>query len=193
MEAYIQPEVTEFTWLRCALSMILESPLYCLPIVLVTSIFLYVVIGKLWGLAWNKAWRLSDRRFLPVWLLSVFGGVFLASVNGLYGGKFFKTEVPEAMEAIMETSGDVTYEDLSRCEEFRPARPMIGRALQEVSDEEREYCYGAPMSVRLDESLICSYFLVLYKLWVAFWCLVLFLMVLVAVAAVKDIKIVKKH
>ncbi|MBE6418695.1 MAG: hypothetical protein E7031_01035 [Akkermansiaceae bacterium] len=189
-------DVTVSSWLLHAFSSMVSDPFYALVILCVVTVALFLIFGKLWGLAWNKKWVFSGNRFLTVGLISLIGGLSLAAVNGLYGGKFFQTEVVDAMEAIQQ-SGAVLYDDIKDPDMgYTAARPMLDKVqLQAVeSDEERiELEKGNPIIVTVDDKVVAPYFTALRILWTLFWCVLASLIIGVAWFAYKDIKVKEKY
>ncbi len=188
-------DVTVSSWLLYAFSSMVSDPFYALVILCIVTVALFLIFGKLWGLAWNKKWKLSGNRFLTVGLISLMGGLSLAAVNGLYGGKFFQTEVADAMEAIQQ-SGVVQYDDIKDPDMgYSTARPMLDKVQLQVveSDEDRiKLEKGIPIIV-IDDKVVAPYFTALRILWTLFWCVLAALIIGVAWFAYKDIKVKEKY
>lgn len=184
-------DVTVSSWLLYAFSSVVSDPFYALVILCIVTVALFLIFGKLWGLAWNKKWKLSGNRFLTVGLISLLGGFSLMAVNGLYGGKFFQTEVADAMEAIQD-AGEVPYPEIKETDMgYSAARPMLDKVqIQSAeSDEERmELQKGNSIIIVVDDKVVAPYFTALYILWAMFWCVLAALILGVAWFAYKDIK-----
>lgn len=189
-------DVTVSSWLLYAFSSMVSDPFYALVILCIVTVALFLIFGKLWGLAWNKKWGFAGNRFLTIGFISLLGGLSLAAVNGLYGGKFFQTEVAEAMDAIQE-AGSVKYDDIKEPDMgYSAARPMLDKLQLQVveSDDERmKLEKGEPIIVNVDDKVVAPYFTALRILWAMFWCVLAALILGVAWFAYKDIKMIEKY
>ena len=187
-------DVTVSSWLLYAFSSM--DPFFALVILCMVTVALFLIFGKLWGLAWNKQWGFVGNRFLVIGFISLLGGLSLAAVNGLYGGKFFQTEVVEAMEAIQE-AGSVKYPDIKDPDMgYSAARPMLDKIqfqLAETDEEKRILEKGESIIVEVDDKVVAPYFTALYILWAMFWCVLVALILGVAWFAYKDIKVIEKY
>ena len=185
-------DVTVSSWLLYAFSSMVEDPFYALVILCIVTAALFFVVGKLWGLAWNKKWGFSGNRFLVIGVVSLIGGVSLAAVNGLYGGKFFQTEVADAMSAIQD-AGAVNITDLKDPDlGYSPARNVIDNVQKQVAETDEEKITiekGNPIILVVDDKLVAPYFTALRLLWTVFWCALAALIAGVAWFAYKDIKV----
>lgn len=185
-------DVTVSSWLLHAFSTMIGDPFYALAIICLITALLFFVVGKLWGMAWNKKWKLSGSRFLTIGFISLLGGVSLAAVNGLYGGKFFQVEVSEAMEAI-HSEGSVKYVDIKSADYgYSAAKPLIDAiqvSIAETDEEKEKIAKGEPILVTIEEKVVAPYFTALNILLTTFWVIVAVLVAGVAWFAYKDIKV----
>lgn len=188
-------DITVSSWLIYAFSSMLADPFYALVISIATTMILFYVIGKSWGHAWNKKWDLSGNRALAVVLISLVGGVSLAAVNGLYGGKFFQMEVAEAMAAIQE-AGAVRYDELKEPEMgYSAARGILDKVQKqavETEEEKMDLEKGKPIFLMVDDKIVAPYFKALHMLWTVFGVVTGALFVCVPWFAFKDIKVKEK-
>lgn len=189
-------DVTVSSWLLQAFSAMIADPFYALLIILITTALLMGIVGKLWGVIWNKKWNFSGTRGLTIGLLSLMAGVSLAAVNGLYGGKFFQTEVAEAMNNIL-TEGSVKYTDVvlpgSGYTAAKPILESIQAPLAETDEEKEQLAKGEPIFINVDEKIVEPYFTALNMLWAAFWSIAAILIAGVAWFAYRDIKLIDAY
>ncbi len=189
-------DVTVSSWLLCAFSSMVADPFYALVILCIVTAALFLIVGKLWGLAWNKKWNFSGSRFLTIGVVSLIGGLSLAAVNGLYGGKFFQIEVADAMSAIQD-AGTVPIKDLDDPDlGYSPARNVIYNVQKQVAETDEEKIIleqGNPIILVVDDKVIAPYFTALRLLWTVFWCALAALIAGVAWFAYKDIKVKEKY
>lgn len=167
--------------------------MYALIIFGVVTLLVALLLGKLWGMAWNKKWNFSGNRGLTIIVVSILCGLCLATVNGLYGGEFFKTETAKALAAI---DGEMTAKEFSNDESTRAAVTVV-KGMQKFAAEDEDEKVNAATNdtivVKIDDTLVSTYFSTMTFLWSVFGVLVAGLVGGVAWAAYKDIKVVEKY
>lgn len=166
-------DISFWSWLVYALSSFVTDPLNAILYTLIPAVVLFLVLGRWWGLAWNKAWIKDGETKIGRWILigivSFVVGISLAAVNALHGGNIFGTEVKDAMVSILE-AGSVKYDELKdRDLGYAPAKRILDGVQENIVETEEEQAKidnGDSIISELTDKIVLSYFEVLKFLWI---------------------------
>lgn len=187
MTAILALDVSTGVWLQYAVMSAISHLGTALPIFVGAFALLYVCVGWLWGLLWNRAWSLGSfpLRWSMVAVAALIASGSLAAVDSLYGNNLFNAQAAREIRAMDVTEPrDIKTAD-KLVDEIPFAKPIVDGVLQlkhitEDSDD----------GISLNSQFVTAYNNTITLMWALFSTCILLLLVGVAYAAAEDVKMV---